>query len=123
MKEEEKEEEGGGHEAASSRQKLISLPGRGLMLARQRTSFSSMRYMGREQKRILKGISLYFNPGELIGIMGPSGNVDVIIEARSFQRRTDSKLAVVARNFNFVMLVAVVNLPIKNKPMPLYTHF
>ena len=24
-------------------------------------------------KEILKGISLYFNPGELVGIMGPSG--------------------------------------------------
>ena len=58
---------------ANSHQKLLSLPGRGLMMAKQRTSFSSMRYMGREQKRILKGISLYFNPGELIGIMGPSG--------------------------------------------------
>ena len=27
----------------------------------------------RNQKEILKGISLYFNPGELVGIMGPSG--------------------------------------------------
>ena len=25
------------------------------------------------EKEILKGISLYFNPGELVGIMGPSG--------------------------------------------------
>ena len=27
----------------------------------------------RESKQILNGISLYFNPGELVGIMGPSG--------------------------------------------------
>lgn len=27
----------------------------------------------REEKEILKGISIYFNPGELVGIMGPSG--------------------------------------------------
>ena len=26
-----------------------------------------------KRKKILKGISVYFNPGELIGIMGPSG--------------------------------------------------
>ena len=26
-----------------------------------------------ETKRILKGISAYFNPGELIAVMGPSG--------------------------------------------------
>ena len=29
----------------------------------------------RTEKMILHGISLYFNPGELIGIMGPSGTV------------------------------------------------
>ena len=28
---------------------------------------------GRVVKEILKGISIYFNPGEMIGIMGPSG--------------------------------------------------
>ena len=28
---------------------------------------------GRVIKEILKGISIYFNPGEMIGIMGPSG--------------------------------------------------
>ena len=52
------------------------------MLARQRTSFNSIRYGNREVKEILKGISLYFNPGELIGIMGPSGTYvgDVIAE-------------------------------------------
>ena len=27
----------------------------------------------KREKVILEGISLYFNPGELIGIMGPSG--------------------------------------------------
>ena len=27
----------------------------------------------RPVKQILKGISLYFNPGEVVGIMGPSG--------------------------------------------------
>lgn len=53
--------------------KYLSLPGRGLMMAKQRTSFGNIGYVSREQKRILKGISLYFNPGELIGIMGPSG--------------------------------------------------
>ena len=26
-----------------------------------------------KRKKILKGISVYFNPGEMIGIMGPSG--------------------------------------------------
>lgn len=52
--------------------KRMSFTGKGLMLARQRTSFNSI--MGnREEKVILKGISLYFNPGEMIGIMGPSG--------------------------------------------------
>ena len=28
---------------------------------------------GAKTKRILNGISAYFNPGELIAIMGPSG--------------------------------------------------
>ena len=28
----------------------------------------------RNKKEILKGISLYFNPGEMIAIMGPSGS-------------------------------------------------
>ena len=28
---------------------------------------------GRVIKEILRGISIYFNPGEMIGIMGPSG--------------------------------------------------
>ena len=46
--------------------------GKGFMLAKQRTSFNNIRY-NKQQKNILKGISLYFNPGELIGIMGPSG--------------------------------------------------
>ena len=55
-------------------QQLLGLSGKGPVMARQKASFSAMRY-SREQKRILKGISLYFNPGELIGIMGPSGNV------------------------------------------------
>ena len=26
-----------------------------------------------KEKEILKGISVYFNPGEMVGIMGPSG--------------------------------------------------
>jgi len=26
-------------------------------------------------KKILKGISLYFNPGQLVAIMGPSGTI------------------------------------------------
>ena len=30
---------------------------------------------GRVYKDILKGLSLYFNPGELVGIMGPSGEM------------------------------------------------
>lgn len=42
------------------------------LLVKQRASIS-MKYASREHKDILKGISLYFNPGELIGIMGPSG--------------------------------------------------
>lgn len=50
----------------------LSLTGRGLMLARQFTSFNAVK-RSREEKVILKGISLYFNPGEMIGIMGPSG--------------------------------------------------
>ena len=29
---------------------------------------------GKRQKEILKGISVYFNPGEMIGVMGPSGS-------------------------------------------------
>ena len=29
----------------------------------------------RRQREILKGISLYFNPGEMVGIMGPSGGM------------------------------------------------
>ena len=28
----------------------------------------------KSKKEILKGLSLYFNPGEMIGIMGPSGS-------------------------------------------------
>ena len=28
-----------------------------------------------KRKKILKGISVYFNPGEMIGIMGPSGKI------------------------------------------------
>ncbi len=28
---------------------------------------------GYRKKEILKGISVYFNPGEMIGVMGPSG--------------------------------------------------
>ena len=28
---------------------------------------------GYREKAILKGISIYFNPGEMIGVMGPSG--------------------------------------------------
>ena len=59
----------------------ISLRGRGLMMARQRTSLRGMKYRQREEKEILKGISLYFNPGELIGIMGPSGQLLNNVEA------------------------------------------
>ena len=32
----------------------------------------------KERKQILKGISVYFNPGELVGIMGPSGEYHMI---------------------------------------------
>lgn len=28
-----------------------------------------------KRKKILKGISVYFNPGEMVGIMGPSGKI------------------------------------------------
>ena len=28
-----------------------------------------------KRKKILKGLSVYFNPGEMIGIMGPSGKI------------------------------------------------
>ena len=28
---------------------------------------------GYREKKILKGISVYFNPGEMIAVMGPSG--------------------------------------------------
>ena len=58
-----------GKEAASK-----SLAGRGLMLATRHASLGMRR--NREEKAILKGISLYFNPGEMIGIMGPSGEVE-----------------------------------------------
>lgn len=30
----------------------------------------------KKKKEILKGISAYFNPGEMVAIMGPSGIVD-----------------------------------------------
>ncbi len=47
------------------------------LLQQQRTSLS-IKYGARKYKEILKGISLYFNPGELIGIMGPSGETIII---------------------------------------------
>lgn len=57
--------------------KRLSFPGMGLLMARHRTSFSGRG--SHEEKEILKGMSLYFNPGELIGIMGPSGTLHVVI--------------------------------------------
>ncbi len=57
------------------------------MLAKQRTSFNSIRHGNREVKEILKGISLYFNPGELIGIMGPSGNTRMLWGSQKYQPR------------------------------------
>jgi ABC-type polysaccharide/polyol phosphate transport system ATPase subunit len=59
-------------EISSVPKRGMSLTGKGLMMARRHTSFSTMR-QSKEEKAILKGISLYFNPGEMIGIMGPSG--------------------------------------------------
>ena len=47
------------------------------LLSQQRTSLS-IKYGARKYKEILKGISLYFNPGELIGIMGPSGKTNLL---------------------------------------------
>ena len=36
------------------------------------------RLLGTKKKRILNGVSVYFNPGELIAIMGPSGIIGPI---------------------------------------------
>jgi len=46
------------------------------LVVHQRNSLS-VKYGARKHKEILKGISLYFNPGELIGIMGPSGETQI----------------------------------------------
>ena len=35
-------------------------------------------------KTILKGISLYFNPGQLVAIMGPSGALQLLIHSYIF---------------------------------------
>ena len=37
--------------------------------------FMQPRMLGTHKKKILKGISAYFNPKELIAIMGPSGDI------------------------------------------------
>ena len=38
------------------------------------TEVSKETLSGRFTKEILKGISVYFNPGNMVGIMGPSGS-------------------------------------------------
>ena len=44
---------------------------------------------GRVIKEILKGISIYFNPGEMIGIMGPSGcGKTTFLDLLTARRRT-----------------------------------
>ena len=45
----------------------------------------------KKEKKILKGISIYFNPGELVGIMGPSGTCGVCVTSNEWMCTVDSQ--------------------------------
>lgn len=51
-------------------------------------------------KRILKGVSLYFNPGNMIGIMGPSGSGKTTLLDVLTGRRTAGTVEVCVHKFD-----------------------
>lgn len=68
---------------------------------------------GYRKKQILKEISVYFNPGEMIGVMGPSGcGKTTFLDLMTGRRKTGMfqvRLSIACRDFTVCLVHACMD--------------